>query len=126
MTNRKRWSAKARLRIFLAAAGKCHVCGGKITETEGWDLDHIVPLGLGGEDEEANLAPAHRKGCHSAKTAHHDVPNIARAVRREQRHKGIRKQPSRPMPGSRDSNIKIRMDGTAVYRDTGMPVHRHS
>ncbi|KQP61092.1 HNH endonuclease signature motif containing protein [Methylobacterium sp. Leaf108] len=85
---RKRRSDKVRLRILKAHNHTCHVCGGKIDPGEGWDLDHIIPLALFGEDEESNLAPAHRKGCHSAKTATQDAPAIARAVRRETRHFG--------------------------------------
>jgi 5-methylcytosine-specific restriction enzyme A len=119
---RKRRTAAARLRIFLEHKGICHVCGGRIGVTDAWDLDHVIPIALGGEDEEANLAPAHRKGCHGTKTAKEDVPNIARAKRREQRHAGIRKQTANPLPGSRNSNIKKKMDGTVVYRDTGLPV----
>jgi len=80
---RKHRSATVRLRILKAHDHTCHVCGGKIGETEAWDLDHVIPLALYGEDEEHNLAPAHRKGCHSVKTATQDVPNIARAARRE-------------------------------------------
>lgn len=80
---RKRRSATVRLRILKAHNHVCHVCGGVIGPSEGWDLDHVIPLALYGEDEEHNLAPAHRKGCHSAKTAERDVPAIAQAVRRE-------------------------------------------
>jgi 5-methylcytosine-specific restriction enzyme A len=88
MSARKRWSAKARLRIFLAHDGRCHVCGGKISVGEGWDLDHRIALALGGDDEEHNLAPAHRKGCHAGKTAKDDVPAIAKARRRQIQHLG--------------------------------------
>jgi 5-methylcytosine-specific restriction endonuclease McrA len=93
MADRKRRNAKTRLRIFLAHNGTCHVCGGKISVGEAWDLDHVIPLALYGEDEEHNLAPAHRKGCHGGKTAEQDVPAIARAKRLEAAHLGI-KRPS--------------------------------
>lgn len=88
MTARKRWSAKARLRIFLAHDGKCHVCKGQISVGEPWDLDHRIALALGGDDAESNLAPAHKKGCHASKTAKADVPAIAKAKRREIAHVG--------------------------------------
>lgn len=93
---RKRWSASARLRIFLANDGRCHVCGGKIGVGEGWDLDHRIALALGGDDAEANLAPAHRKGCHAGKTAKEDVPAIAKAKRRQIAHLGA-SAPKRPI-----------------------------
>jgi hypothetical protein len=59
---RKRWSSTARLRIFLANDGRCHVCGQKISVGEGWDLDHRIALALGGDDEEHNLAPGSPQG----------------------------------------------------------------
>ncbi|ACS41631.1 HNH endonuclease [Methylorubrum extorquens] len=90
---RKRRSAKSRLRIFLAHDGVCHICKGKIGVGEAWDLDHITPIAMGGEDEEANLAPAHRKTCHGAKTAQQDVPMIAKAKRREALHLGAKPAP---------------------------------
>lgn len=93
---RKRWSSTARLRIFLANNGVCHVCGQKISVGEGWDLDHRIALALGGDDAEHNLAPAHRKGCHASKTAQEDVPAIARAKRRQIAHVGA-KPPKRPI-----------------------------
>lgn len=104
MTARKHRSATARLRILKAHNHICHVCKGVIGETEAWDLDHVIPLALYGEDEEHNLAPAHRKGCHSVKTATKDVPAIAQAVRREVRHLGA-VAPKRPIqsPGFRRS-----------------------
>ncbi|MDR7037362.1 5-methylcytosine-specific restriction endonuclease McrA [Methylobacterium sp. BE186] len=116
MASRKRWSASARLRIFLAHNGHCHVCGGKITVGEAWDLDHIIALALGGDDEEGNLAPAHRKGCHAGKTAAEDVPAIAKAKRRAQRHLGIRKA-SKPLPCGRNSPFKKLFSGEVVRRD---------
>lgn len=91
---RKRRSATTRLRIFLAHDGRCHVCGGRISVGEAWDLDHVTPLALGGDDEEHNLAPAHRKGCHAGKTAGQDVPAIAKAKRRQIAHVGA-KDPDR-------------------------------
>lgn len=93
---RKRWSASARLRIFLANDGRCHVCGGKISVGEPWDLDHRIALALGGDDAEPNLAPAHRKGCHAGKSAKEDVPAIAKAKRRQIAHVGAT-APKRPI-----------------------------
>jgi 5-methylcytosine-specific restriction endonuclease McrA len=96
VTARKRWSAKARLRIFLARDGRCHVCQGRITAGEPWELDHVIALALGGDDEEHNLAPAHKKGCHAGKTAKEDVPAIAKAKRRQIAHLGA-SAPKRPI-----------------------------
>lgn len=40
--------------IYNKAEGHCQLCGKKITFDE-MTLDHIVPLGMGGRDEEDNL-----------------------------------------------------------------------
>lgn len=113
MSERKRWSTTARVRIFQAAEGRCHVCGGKILAGDRWELSHLIPLELGGEDAESNLQPAHYQ-CHRTITAKEDVPAIARAKRREAAHIGA-KAPSRtPLPGSRASGIRKRMDGSIV------------
>lgn len=96
---RKRRSAKTRLSIFLAHEGTCHICKGKIGVGEAWDLDHVTPLAMGGEDEDANLAPAHRKTCHGAKTAQQDVPMIAKAKRREAIHLGAKPAPKKRIQG---------------------------
>ena len=66
---RIRRTALQRLRIFEAAAGLCHICGGRIDGTrERWDVEHVIPLALGGEDADHNIRPAHA-ACHRAKSA---------------------------------------------------------
>lgn len=116
MAERKHWSTTARVRIFQAAGGVCHVCDGKIHAGDRWELSHVIPLELGGEDAEGNLKPAHY-ACHRTITARDDVPAISRAKRREASHIGA-KAPSRtPMACGRSSRWKRRMDGSVVPRD---------
>lgn len=84
---RKRYSATQSVLFFIAHGGKCHICGGKIDAVrEKWQREHIIPLALGGADDESNMAPAHVK-CHREKTDS-DVAAIAKAKRREARHFG--------------------------------------
>ena len=92
MTKRASLSPMRKLRIFEAAGSRCHICGLKIQGK--WDVEHVIPLALGGADDETNMAPAH-KACHAPKTAE-DVAAIARAKRRKARHLGIRKRSSFP------------------------------
>ena len=40
---RRRLSTKARAAIFLRANGICHLCGGKITPGEAWDVSQSSP-----------------------------------------------------------------------------------
>ena len=83
---RRRQSAKDRARIFAAHNGICHICKGTIQTGEAWDVEHVIPLAISGDDTDANKAPAHVK-CHTNKTAV-DMGDIAKAKRREARHTG--------------------------------------
>jgi len=83
---RRRHNAKDRSRIFAAHNGICHICKGAIQTGEAWEIEHLVPLAISGDDTDANKAPAHVK-CHKNKTAV-DLGDIAKAKRREARHTG--------------------------------------
>lgn len=113
MTARRSLSPTRRLAIFLAADGLCHLCGQRIKPGERWDVEHPIPLAMGGADDESNMAPAHAK-CHAPKTAQ-DAGDIARAKRREIVHLGARISRN-PMPGSKLSKWKRKMNGEVVLR----------
>ncbi len=51
---RRNFSKEVRQMVYNKAEGRCQLCGKKITLDE-MTLDHIVPLGMGGRDEEDNL-----------------------------------------------------------------------
>lgn len=114
MTARRSLSTKQRAAIFLAGDGCCHLCGGKITPGQAWEVEHIIPLAMGGDDEGDNLRPAHAK-CHRAKTSE-DLTAVAKAKRREAKHRGWKAASKRPMPGSRASGWKQKMSGEWVRR----------
>jgi len=121
MTSRRNWTARQRLGVFEAHGGACHICGLKIDGTrEPWDLEHIIPLALGGEDALGNLAPAHRS-CHQTKTKD-DVRVIAKANRVRAKHNGARKRST--FPGSRDSRFKKKINGEVVQRWPATPASR--
>ena len=86
LTKRRRISTKDRVALFMREGGICHMCGGLVIGKE-WDVSHEIPLELGGADDETNWKVAHRK-CHRDHTANVDIPNIARAKRREARNIG--------------------------------------
>lgn len=48
---RRHLSTKARTAIFVASGGICHLCGGKITVGQAWEIEHVIPLAQGGSDE---------------------------------------------------------------------------
>lgn len=109
MTDRIRLSTTRRLALFLAHGGICHICGGKIVGKL-WEVEHVIPLKTGGADDESNMRPAH-KVCHAGKTAV-DLGNLAKSKRLEARRHGIRPRRSNPLPGSKASGLRKRMNGT--------------
>lgn len=116
MTKRRSYSRKQRAEIFLSADGICHICAGKITSSiEKWEVEHIIPLELGGEDGGSNLAPAHYK-CHKTKTKG-DVKQIAKAKRVAAKHNGTFRQSANPLPAGRFSKLKRKVGGGVVPRE---------
>lgn len=113
--SRKRWTALRRARLFDAHNGLCHICGLKIDAVRGgFEVEHVIPLALGGEDDEANCRPAH-VACHKGKTAD-DKAQIAKTNRVRAKHLGAREKPRRIMPGSKASKWKKPLHGPAVLR----------
>lgn len=115
MTERKHLSTTARLRIFEAAKGICHLCGQKITAGQEWDVSHAIPLAMGGADDDSNMLPAHRR-CHRQHTAQIDAPRIAKTKRQHAAHIGAKAPSRNPLPFGRNSRFKRKLDGTIVER----------
>lgn len=110
---RRHISTTERERIWERFKRTCQMCF-QPTDGRGFDLDHHIPLEIGGDDTEANLRPLCRP-CHRLKTAG-DMTDIARAKRRRARHIGAKAPSSRPIPGSRASGLRKRMDGIVERR----------
>jgi len=108
---RRAWSTTVRMRVLDRFERKCQLCFGEIG-TKGFDLDHRVPLAIGGEDVESNLEPL-CVPCHRLKTKG-DVGDIARAKRREAKHLGGRAPSRNPMPGGRASPYRKKISGEVV------------
>src|SRR3954466_1680929 len=113
-TPRKPLTPAQRLRLFEAHRGLCALCGRKIATGERWRDEHMRALGLGGTNDMDNRAPVHI-ACAAVKDAQ-DIPAIAKAKRTKRAHLGIREPKGPPIPGSRRSRWKRKMDGTAVPR----------
>lgn len=106
---------RVRLRVFEAHGGVCAISGRKIMAGEAWDLDHRVPLSLGGENREANLQPV-LKEPHREKTRA-DVAAKAKAQRIAKKRLGIEPKGKQRLPGGRGSKWKRRIDGTVIRRE---------
>jgi 5-methylcytosine-specific restriction endonuclease McrA len=119
-TRRRTFTDLQRVRFFEERHGICALCGQKIDGVrERWEIDHAFARELGGGEDDDNLALVH-EACHRIKTAH-DRQAIAKSNRVQARHIGAHRA-QRPMPGSRASGIKVRMDGTRINRSTGEPI----
>lgn len=49
---------EVKARVFLRHHGICHISKRPIRVGEAWQLEHVKPLSMGGENRESNLAPA--------------------------------------------------------------------
>jgi 5-methylcytosine-specific restriction endonuclease McrA len=116
MTARRHLGLRERSAIFLRAFGCCHLCKQKIGLAERWDIEHVIPLEMGGDEGHMaeNLQPAH-VGCHRVKTSV-DSWQIAKAKRRAAKHLGV-KAPRSIIPGSKASPFKRLLSGQTVRRD---------
>jgi 5-methylcytosine-specific restriction protein A len=102
---------RVKLRIFKRFGGTCQICFSKIIS--GPEYDHRVALVNAGENRETNIVPLHGK-CHSLKSKT-DMA-IKSADRKTQLHHYGIKQSRNPMPGSRRSKFKKRLNGEVVLR----------
>lgn len=111
MTDRRAISQRQRLAMFTAQNGICADCPRKLMPGM-YHADHRIPLADGGADDESNLKLI-CLDCHKAKTR---GENRSRA-----HHKRIaaggKTRKGKPMPGSRASKFKRKMDGTVERRD---------
>ena len=55
---RQQLSEVERAHILAKTAGRCHVCGGLITDS-GWHADHVLAHSAGGTHSADNYLPAH-------------------------------------------------------------------
>ena len=111
--SRKPLTDKQRLQLFIDEGGICCICGAKIDGVKSaWD-EHIDPLWLSGTNARENRGVAHAK-CARVKSAG-ESKDRAKVRSTSEKHFGAHRS-SRPMPGSRRSRFKKRMDGTVVER----------
>jgi 5-methylcytosine-specific restriction enzyme A len=117
-TERKKLTPAKRLRIWERDKGVCCLCGLKIDGVrDGWIIEHKRALELGGEDEEGNMGPAHA-ACAATKTngPKGDHAMAAKAKRSKRASLGL-KRSKNPLPGSKGSKWRKKMDGSVVRRE---------
>ncbi len=97
--NRRPLTSLRRLKLFEAHGGVCHICEIRIHGERGekWDVEHVIPIAMGGKDDESNMRPAH-VDCHAGKSKV-DARNLAKVNRQRAKHfgawkpSGFRKMP---------------------------------
>jgi 5-methylcytosine-specific restriction endonuclease McrA len=90
------------------------VYGTTFTALDRPEFDHIIALRDGGENRETNFHAICR-AAHATKTAR-EAKDRARVNSLKAKHLGYERKASQPMPGSKASKWKRRMDGTTVLR----------
>lgn len=106
------FSRTTKAAILERAQGLCECgCGFAFDET-GIHYDHYpIPAAYGGSATYDN-GRALRPKCHNIITRKTDVPRIAKAKRMQEKRLGLREKKSRPIPGTKRSGLRKRMDGT--------------
>lgn len=93
----------------------CESCGLECNERRGIIFEHVTPDGLGGDPTLENCK-VHCKTCADVKTHTEDNPRMRKADRVLKQRFGLKPTSRRPMPGSKASGIRKRMNGTVEHR----------
>ena len=97
------------------AAGLCENCHTATGPSNPPDVDHRKADSEGGEPTLENAWVLGRKCCHDTKTAL-EAKRRAKANRQRARHLDTKVRKGRPLPGTKASGIRKRMDGTVEKR----------
>jgi 5-methylcytosine-specific restriction protein A len=114
-TVRKRHSPKVRREVWIRERGICYLGNHKILPGTLWHLEHPECLADGGTDDPAQLKLACEK-CHRLKTGI-EATRRAKEKRVFNKHFGVKEPKGRPIPGSRRSPWKRKINGKTERRD---------
>ena len=112
---RREFPSKVRVAAFERAQGRCEECTALLLPGK-YQYDHRIPDALGGEPTLDNCVVTCTT-CHGRKTATVDVPNIARAKRREARHIGAKTPSRRSFATNKNGPFKKKLDGNVERRN---------
>jgi 5-methylcytosine-specific restriction endonuclease McrA len=101
------------IRCCRNAVPHCEGCG-NVLRSGGIVYEHVTPDGLGGDPTLENCK-VHCSVCADRKTHQEDNPRMRKADAVLKATYGLKRK-TRPMPGSRASGIRKRMDGTVEKR----------
>lgn len=124
MSNRREFTDKQKVEIFQRANGHCEnpACRRKIVGRLTPNYDHIIPDAVADKSKPLTAKDGQLlcSDCHAVKTneqnagpaSRGDKTEIAKTVRLIANRAGVKKQKGRPLPGSKRSGMRKRMDGT--------------
>lgn len=122
---RKEFPKSVKREALLRADGLCEGTGPlyglpegvrcNLNLSYGVHFDHVVADGLGGKNDLENCIATCPK-CNLFKAYKFDTPRIAEMKRQRDRNQGIKRRKGPPMPGSRASGFKRKMDGSIERR----------
>ena len=98
---------------YFRSCGYCEECGSELGEGN-VEYDHEISAWMGGEATLENCKCL-CKTCHTSKTKN-DIKAIAKSKRIRDKLIKARKPKGRPMPGTKRSGFRKRMDGTVERR----------
>ncbi|UHS60570.1 HNH endonuclease [Agrobacterium vaccinii] len=108
MANRKEFTKKTQREAFTRSGFKCEAIGamyglpsGQRCNADlalGVQFDHIV-LDANSKDNSLENCAAVCIKCHKWKTANHDIPMAAKTVRQQDKVRGIKTKPAKPLLG---------------------------
>lgn len=78
-------------------------------------FEHIEPSYFAGRNDLDNIAAISRT-CWKMKTAKYDIPKIAKTKRQQNMRFGIKSESSTPIPGSKRSVFRKKMNGRVEWR----------
>ena len=94
----------------------CHLNGCRIDPVrDPWRADHIRRWAEGGGDTPDNLLPICVR-CDREEKVPKDISEVAKGKRVAAKHYGVKKRSARPMPGSKASRWKRKINGEVVPR----------
>jgi hypothetical protein len=116
---RQEFSAKIKAaalkRCMRNGVPHCESCPVELNARTGIIFEHVTPDGLGGEPTLENCK-VHCRTCADIKTITEDNPRMAKADRVFKANHGLKSRKGPPMPGSKKSGFKRKMDGSVVRR----------
>lgn len=126
MHTRRNFSSRTKRQAYDRSGGICEChrvwqlptyrsgCGVKLGAGNVF-YEHIEPDKLGGLNDLSNCAALCRT-CFKLKTSGYDRPTIDKSRRQQDRNRGIRPHVYRPIPGSRNSPWRKKMNGRVELR----------